>query len=52
MSLARYIFKIIKFVIFIMFKNRNSKNLSSISSLVKNLEAAVQKFVEFTGVSF
>ena len=52
MSLARYIFKIIKFVIFIMFKNRNSKNLSSISSLVKNLEAAVQKFVEFTRVSF
>ena len=36
-----------------MFKNRNSKNLSSISSLVKNLEnLAVQKFVEFTGVSF
>ena len=52
MNLAKYSFKIVKFMIFIMFKSHIRKNLVSISSLVKNLEPVVQKFVEFAGVSF
>ena len=31
-------------------KNRNRKNLVSISSMVENLEAVIQKYVEFARV--
>ena len=52
MSLAKYSFKIIKFLIFITFtKSRNRKKLVSISPVVKNMEAVTQKFVEFARVS-
>ena len=47
MSLTKYSFKIVKIMIFITFrKSRNRKNLVSISSIVKNLEAVIQKLVE------
>ena len=50
-SFAKYSFKFVKFMIFMTFaKNRNRKNLVSISSMVENLEAVIQKYVEFARV--
>ena len=51
-SLSKYSFKIVKFMIFITFtKSSNRKNLVSISSIGKNLEAVIRKCVELARVS-
>ena len=42
-TLAKFSFKIVKFMIFITFKSCNRKSLVSISSLEKNVEAVVQR---------